>query len=217
MKTDTQLQHDVLAELEWEPSIEASQIGVTAKDGVVALTGSVVSYADKLTAERSAKRVYGVKAVANDIEVKIPGTSQRGDADIAAAALNVLKWNAAVPEDRIKVTVRNGWVTLEGKVDWWYQKDAADRVVHVLTGVIGVTNQITVKAHVKPGEVKTKIEAAFMRSAELDARRVGVDVRDGKVTLHGNVHSWAERQEAEQGAWAAPGVSEVENRLTVTP
>jgi osmotically-inducible protein OsmY len=217
MKTDTQLQHDVLAELEWEPSIDASKIGVTAKDGVVTLTGSVASYADKMTAERVTKRVYGVKAVANDIEVKIPGSSERSDADIAAAALSALKWDTTVPEDRVKVTVRSGWITLEGKVDWGYQKDSAERVVRNLTGVTGLTSQITVKSRVKPGDVKNKIEAAFKRSAELDARRVGVEARDGKVILHGNVHSWTEKEQAEQAAWAAPGVSEVENRLTVTP
>jgi osmotically-inducible protein OsmY len=217
MKTDTQLQHDVLAELEWEPSIDASQIGVAAKEGVTTLTGSVATYAEKMTAEQVTKRVYGVKAVANDIEVKILGSSRRTDTDIAAAALSALKWDAAVPDDRVKVTVRDGWLTLEGTVEWQYQAEAADRDVRSLIGVKGVSNQITVKSRVKPGEVRQKIEDAFRRSAELDARRVSVEAHSGKVILRGNVRSWGERQEAQQAAWAAPGVSAVENCLTVMP
>jgi osmotically-inducible protein OsmY len=217
MKTDTQLQHDVLAQLDWEPSIDAAQIGVTAKESVVTLTGSVSTYAAKMTAERATKSVYGVKGVANDIEVKIPGTTRRSDTEIAAAALNALRWDAVVPDDRIRVTVRDGWVTLEGDAQWQYERDAAERDVRNLTGVRGVTNQMSLKSRAQPGEVKQKIEAAFKRSAELDARRVGVEARDGKVILHGNVRSFAEREEAQRAAWAAPGVVEVDNRLSVIP
>lgn len=217
MKTEanTKLQHNVLAELEWDPSIDASKIGVTANDGVVTLTGSASSYFEKMTAERVAKRLFGVKAVANDISLKLPGGAERTDPDIAAAALNALKWNPSVPDERIKVTVRSGWVILEGEVERWYQKDAAERAVHNLTGVKGVTNDLNIKTLVKPGDVRDKIEAAFKRSAEIDARRISVEARDGKVILHGNVHSWAERDEAQQAAWAAPGVSAVENHITV--
>ena len=214
---DTKLQHDVLAELEWEPSIDASKIGVTAKDGVVTLTGFVSSYAHKMTAERVTKRIFGVKALANDIEVKLLGIGKRNDSDIATAAVNALRWEASVPDDRIKVTVSHGWVTLEGDVDWQYQKEAAQRVVHNLIGVIGVTDSVKLKARAQPGDVKDKIEAAFKRSAEIDARRVFVEARDGKVILSGRVHSWTERDEAQQAAWAAPGVTAVENDITVAP
>jgi osmotically-inducible protein OsmY len=218
MKTeiDTRLQHDVLAELEWEPSIDASKIGVTANDGVVTLTGTVNRYVDKMTAERVAKRIFGVKALANDIDVKMLGSAERNDSDIAAAAVNALKWDVNVPINAIQVTVRNGWLTLEGEVEY-YQKEAAERAVRNLTGVKGVTNNVRVKARAKPGEVKDKIEAAFKRSAEIDARRISVEAQDGRVILRGQVHSWSERDEAQQAAWSAPGVTAVENHLTVSP
>jgi osmotically-inducible protein OsmY len=182
-ESDTKLQHNVLRELEWDPSIDASKIGVTANNGVITLTGSTASYFEKMTAERVAKRLYGVKAVANDISVKLPGGAERTDPDIAAATLNALKWNPSVPEDRIKVTVRNGWVTLEGEVEWWYQHDAAERAVHNLAGVRGVTNDLNIRTLVNPSDVKGKIEAAFKRSAEIDARRISVEASDGKVIL----------------------------------
>lgn len=184
---------------------------------MVTLTGAVANCGEKMTAERVVKRVYGVKAVANDIEVKLPCMSERSDADIAAAAVHALQWYASVPEDRIQVTVRNGWVTLEGSVDWWYQKDTAERAVRNLVGLKGVTNDVKVKPGVKSADVKDKIEAAFKRSAEIDARRVRVEAHNGTAILSGNVRSWAEREEAERAAWAAPGVAAVENRITVEP
>jgi osmotically-inducible protein OsmY len=217
MKSDLQLQHDVMDELEWEPSLDACRIDVNADGGVITLTGFVASYADKVTAERVAKRVYGVKAVANDVDIRIPAEQQRTDAQIAAAALSALQLDATLPSEQIKATVRNGSVTLEGSVDLYCQKEGAERLVRNLRGVKGVSNDIVLKTRPKAENVKQRIEAAFTRSAELDARRVSVQANNGKVILYGNVSSWAERQEAEQAAWAAPGVSEVENHLCVMP
>jgi osmotically-inducible protein OsmY len=217
MKSDKDLQHDVQEELKWEPSVNAAHIGVTVKEGIVTLTGHVPSYAEKYGAEKAAKRVYSVKAVADELDVKLPGSSKRTDEDIAQACVNALKANYSVPDEKIKVVVNSGSVTLEGQVEWQFQKEAAMNAVRYLTGVIGVANKITVKAHVSSGDVKDKIEAAFKRSAEIDARRVSVEARDGKVILHGRVRSWTEREEAQQAAWAAPGVTAVENQLAVTP
>jgi osmotically-inducible protein OsmY len=217
MKKDTDLRRDVLDELEWEPSIDAAEIGVTAHDGVVTLTGAVKSYTEKMTAERATKRLHGVKAIANDIEVRLPGTAERTDSDIARAAVEALKWKTSVPDSRIKVVVNKGWVTLEGDVDWQYQKDAAFEAVHHLVGVQGVTTLITLKPGVSATAVKSRIEAAFRRSAEVDAQKVRVETRDGKVTLRGDLPSWSERQEAERTAWAAPGVSQVENLIAIAP
>jgi osmotically-inducible protein OsmY len=217
VKTDAQLQRDVLDELQWEPSVEAAQIGVTARDGVVTLTGHVPVYAQKFTAEEVVKRVHGVKAVANDIAVKPPGSSQCDDADIATAALHALKWDAAVPDDRVRVTVRDGWITLEGAVERQFQKAAADRAVRHLIGARGVTNTILVKPGGTADDIKASIKAAFRRSAILDSTRVTVEKDDGTVTLSGDVHSHVQRDEAERIAWAAPGVSKVVNDITITP
>lgn len=213
MKTDSELRRDVERELEWDPSIDARNIAVAVKDGVVTLTGYVPSYSDKWRAERIVKRVAGVTAVANDIEVKLTG--ERTDTDIAEAARLALKTDSRVPFDRIKVIVEHGWVNLEGKVDYYYQKSAAESDVRYLAGVRGVTNAIVVAPTLSPTEVKSKIEEALKRSAELDARRVTVEVRGSKVIVSGTVRSWAEREEAELAAWRAPGVSEVENRIEV--
>jgi osmotically-inducible protein OsmY len=215
MKNDLDLRRDILAELEWEPSLDAAEIGVTAHEGIVTLTGAARSYTEKLNAEHAVRRVRGVKAIANDIEVRLPGHAERTDTDIAAAAVGALKWKASVPQDRIEVTVTKGWITLEGEVDWQYQSDAALVAVHHLVGVKGVTNLITVQQRVSATEVKSRIEAAFLRSAELDARNVRVETRGGKVTLRGDVHSWSERQEAERTTWAAPGVVQVENLIAI--
>ncbi len=216
-ENDAQLQYDVLTELEWEPSIDAATIGVTAKNGVVTLTGAVPSYYNKLTAERVAKRIFGVKAVANDIAVHLPGSAERTDTDIASAAVNALHWDTTVPSDDIQVLVEGGKVALEGAVDWHYQKEAAERAIRTLVGVKEIINRITVKGRVQPTDVQEKIEAAFKRSAELDARRISVEAQDGKVILRGNVRSWNESNEAQQAAWSAPGVTAVENDITVVP
>jgi len=215
IETDAKLQHTVLQELEWDPSIDASKIGVAASDGVVTLTGSVSTYTDKLAAERVAKRVYAVKAVVNNIDVKLLGAKQT-DTDIAAA-VNALKWDSSILEDHFKLTVSNGWVTLEGDTEWWYQRDAAERAIQHLSGVKGITNNIKIKATADKGSIKDSIEAALERSAELDARRISVEVRDRTVILRGNVRSWAEREAAQHLAWSAPGVMEVENEIEVTP
>jgi osmotically-inducible protein OsmY len=215
MKSDRELQIDVLDELRWEPGVKATDIGATVKDGVVTLEGTVDSFAEKWAAEKAVKRVPGVKALAIELRVELPDSSERTDADIAEAAESALKWDVLVPHDRIKITVENGRLTLEGEVDWQFQKSAAERAVLHLTGVKGVTNQITIKPKVAPTEVKEKIEAAFKRNAILDANRIKVQVEGGKVTLSGSVGTWAEREQAEDAAWAAPGVSEVKSDITI--
>lgn len=215
--TDRELQRHVEDALGWEPSFDAADIGVSADNGIVTLRGDIATYAARSAAERAALKVYGVKAVANDLNVRLPGEYQRTDSDIAKAAVNALHWNTVVPGERITVAVSSGWVTLKGNVDWQYQKEAATRAVRDLTGVRGVSNEITVHPRVNPGDVRAKIEDAFRRSAEIDARRVAVTAENGKIILTGNVRSWAERQEAERAAWAAPGVTQVEDRLSITP
>lgn len=217
MKTDVELQREILAELAWQPNVNPAHIGVTVKDGVVTLAGHVPSYSEKYAAERAVKSIYGVAGVANELIVKLQGASQRGDEDIAQAAVSALRSNVLVPPEAIKTIVKSGWITLEGEVEWQYQKEAAERAVRHLNGVIGVTNSVVVKPRLSPADIKGKIEEAFRRNAEMDARRTTVEVKDGTVILRGNVRSWTEKEEAERVVWRAPGVQNVENLIIVTP
>lgn len=213
---DIDLRKDVVDELEWDPSIDARTIGVAIEDGIIALTGHVGSYADKANAEKIVKRVHGVQGVANDLEVKLPTSLEKDDVDIARSAVNALEWNVSIPKNRIKVTVTKGWVTLDGNVDWYYQKRAAEETVFVLAGVRGVANNIhvaTKQVHVQ--DVKGKIEAALKRSAEVDSKKILVQASDGKVTLSGTVRSWVERQDAVNAAWSAPGVMNVVDQIRI--
>jgi osmotically-inducible protein OsmY len=215
--TDRQLQENVQQALDWEPSVDAADVGVTVDKGVVTLRGDIKSFAEKEAAARVALGVYGVKAVANDLTVRLGIDRKRTDSDIAQAIVSALRWSTTVPDDKISVAVTDGWVKLSGQVDWDYQRSAATRIVRDLTGVIGVTNDISVEPHVSVADVRSNIEAALRRSAEVDARRINVAATDGKVVLSGNVHSWFERQEARRAAWAAPGVKHVDDRIAIVP
>lgn len=213
---DADIQREVLEELKWESRLQPNEIGVAVRDGVVTLMGDVDSYAKKLAAEQAALRVRGVKAVANEIRVRLPGISERTDTDLAERAKNVLLWDGQVPANKVKVTVSDGWVTLEGEVEYEYQKEAAERAVSRLAGVKGVSNLIIIKPQGAPEQLKEDIERALVRNAQTDARHLQVEVEGHKVILRGVVSSYAENEAAERTAWAQPGVSEVENLMIVS-
>ncbi len=217
MKSDRDIERDVRDELQWDPDLDATDIAVSVKDGVVTLTGFVKSYTDKYESEAAAKRVAGVAGVANDLEVRMPSVDERPDPEIARDAVSSIKGQLPISSEHIKVVVKNAWVTLEGQVEWQYQKNTAENAVRRIKGVKGVSNLIVLQPRAEPTEIKSKIMEAFKRNAELDANRIHIEANGSEVILKGTVRSWIEREEAERVAWSAPGVTRVEDRIVVVP
>jgi osmotically-inducible protein OsmY len=217
MRSDTEIERDVKEELQWDPDLDATDIAVSVKNRVVTLMGFVRSYADKYEAENAAKRVAGVAAIANDIEVRLPSVDERPDPEIARDAVAAVKSQLPISSEKIKLVVKNGWVTLEGAVEWQYQKQTAENAVRRIKGIKGVSNLIQLKPQLEPTEIKQKIQDAFKRNAEIDANRIVVETNGSEVILKGTVRSWIEREEAERAAWAAPGVTKVEDHIVVSP
>ena len=215
MKTDTDLRRDIQDELKWDPRVADVEIGVAVKDGVVTLSGYVENFAQKYAAERAVERVAGVRAIAEELQIKLPSSFERADTEIAHKAVDALEWDIEVPDQSIKVKVEKGWVTLEGQADWQYQRTAAERAVRYLTGVRGVTNRIRLKSRVSSYDVSQHIKDALRRTAEVDANRIQVEAHEGKVTLRGTVRSYAEMRDAERAAWSATGVTEVDDKLMI--
>ena len=217
MRSDREIERDVREELNWDPDLDAEDIAISVKDGVVTLAGFTRSYSDRLEAEHAAKRVAGVHAVANDIEVRLPSIDQRPDPDIARDAIASLKAQLPLSHEKIKVVVKDGWLTLEGTVEWQYQKTTAENAVRKVKGVKGVTNVISLKPKVEPTDIQRRIQEAFKRNAEVDANRIAVETHGSEVILKGTVRSWIEREEAERVAWSAPGITRVDDQIVVSP
>lgn len=217
LTSDDSIQHDVLDELKWDPRIDPEEVGVSVHDAIVTLSGFVASYAKKMAAAEAAHRVRGVTAVANDLEVRVPGFAERTDEDLARSVLQALEWGAHIPTEALEVTVADGWVTLNGDVQTLHEKDAAEEVVRYLTGLRGITNALRVHPRIKPADIRRQIEQALVRSAEIDARRVSVEVEASRAVLKGSVRSMAEKRDAERAARSAPGITEIDNRIVVMP
>jgi len=215
MKSDIQIQKDVMEELKWEPFLNSSEIGVAVKNGIITLSGEVDSYSKKLTAERTAKKVAGVKAVADDIQIGVSSAYKKTDTEIAEAVLNALKWHSSVQEEKIKIKVENGNVTLEGEVEWEYQRTDAKAAVENLIGVRNIFNLISVKPKISSSEIQKRINSAFHRSATIDAKKITADVSGSRIILRGKVRSFAEKEDAETAAWNAPGVISIESNLEI--
>jgi osmotically-inducible protein OsmY len=217
MRSDSDIKRDVEEELQWDPDLDATDIAVSVKNGVVTLTGFVRSFTDKYEAEAAAKRVAGVVAVANDLEVRLPSIDERPDPEIARDVVAAIKARLPISSENIKVIVKNGWITLEGEVEWHYQRQTAEDAARRVRGVKGVTNAVQLKPRAAPSEIKRKIQEAFRRNAEIDANRITVETNGSEVILKGTVRSWIEREEAERAAWSAPGVTKVDDQIVVNP
>jgi osmotically-inducible protein OsmY len=217
MRSDTDIEKNVKDELAWDPELDATDIAVSVKNGVVTLAGFVHRFVDKYEAEAAAKRVAGVVGVANDIEVRLPSVDERPDPEIARDAVAAVKSQLPISSENIKIIVKNGWVTLEGEVEWQYQRDAAETAVRRVSGVKGVSKMLQLRPRAQPSDIERKIQDAFRRNAEIDADRITVEMNGSAIILKGTVRSWLERAEAERVAWAAPGVTQVEDRIVVSP
>jgi len=215
MKLDSEIQKDVMAEIRWEPLLNVSEIGVSVKNSIVTLSGTVDTYTKKLKAEEAAKRVVGVKAVVENVDVKVSSLGQKTDADIAEAVVNALRWHTSVPDEKIKVKVEKGWVNLDGSVEWEFQRNSAKNAITNLSGVIGITNNIKIMPTLKVTDIKNKIASAFQRSATIDSEKINIIADGSRITLTGKVRSYTEKKDAENAAWLAPGVDRVENKIEI--